>query len=120
MRMRSYRDLEVWQVAMDLAVEFYGVTKGLPASERSGLTGQMNRAAASIPANIAEGHGRQYEQEFVRFLSVAYGSLAELETHVELGRRLGFVTPEQEARLLDLAGQVGRMLNGLMKALRKR
>ena len=117
MNSRSYRDLEVWQKAMDLVVECYRLTKDFPKSEVYGLVSQMQRAAVSIPANIAEGQGRQYKQEFVQHLSIAYGSLAELETHIQIAQRLCYIQPDEAQQLLDRAGQVGRLLNGLLRSL---
>ena len=84
----SYRELKVWNAGMDLAVMAYALTRSLPADERFGLCSQIQRSAASIPANIAEGYGRESRQEFIRFLRVAQGSLKELETHVLLARRV--------------------------------
>jgi len=79
---KGYRDLEVWQKAMDLVVVCYQTTKGFPKSETYGLANQLQRAAVSIPANIAEGRERQHSKEFLQHLAIAYSSLAELETHV--------------------------------------
>ncbi len=84
MGIQSYRELEVWQLGMDLAEECYRVTKGFPKEELFGMTSQIRRAAASIPANIAEGQGREHTKEFLHHLSVARGSLMELETHLML------------------------------------
>jgi four helix bundle protein len=88
---RSYRDLELWQKAMDLVVETYGLTNLLPKSETYGLSSQIRRAAASVPANIAEGHGREHLGDYVHHLSVANGSLMELETHILVAGRLKYV-----------------------------
>ncbi len=82
MTIKSYRDLEVWNVAMDLAASCYTLTRLFPKDELYGMTSQIRRAAASIPANIAEGHGREHTKEFLNHLSVARGSLMELETHL--------------------------------------
>jgi four helix bundle protein len=91
MAVQSYRELEVWQVAMSLAEECYKVTKGFPKDELFGMTSQIRRAAASIPANIAEGQGREHTKEFMNHLSIARGSLKELETHLILAQRVSFV-----------------------------
>jgi len=88
MTVRSYQDLEVWQKAMDLVVMCYQATKNFPKSEVYGLASQLQRAAVSIPANIAEGRERKYSKEFVQHLSIAYSSLAELETHIQIAQRL--------------------------------
>jgi four helix bundle protein len=88
---KSYRDLEVWQKAMAMVVECYKITKQFPKDEIYGLTFQLRRAAVSIPANIAEGRERQHTREFVQHLSIAYGSLAELETHLQIAQRLNYI-----------------------------
>ena len=82
---KSYRDLEVWKKAMDLVVESYRITTMLPKSETYGLASQIQRAAASVPANIAEGHGREHLGDYLHRLSIANGSLLELETHILVG-----------------------------------
>ena len=88
MAIRHYRDLEVWQRAMDLVEQVYRIAKTLPAEERYGLTSQIQRAAVSIPANVAEGHGRTHRGDYLHHLSIARGSLAELETQLAEGERL--------------------------------
>ena len=90
---------------------------GLPKVETYGLASQIRRAAVAVPANIAEGHGRSYTKEYVRFLFVAYGSLMELETHIRLSLRFGYIDAEHEAALLARTQQVGRMLNSLITSL---
>ncbi|OYV99766.1 MAG: hypothetical protein B7Z61_14075 [Acidobacteria bacterium 37-71-11] len=116
---RSYRDLQAWQKAMDFAVEAYQLAKKLPTEERYGLASQLQRAASSVPANIAEGHGRIHRADYVRFLSVARGSLMETETHLELAVRLGFLRQEETEKAAALSREAGRILNGLISALRK-
>lgn len=106
---------------MDLAVESYrGANEGFPASERYGLASQIQRSAVSVHANIAEGHARLHRKEFEHHLSIARGSLAEFETHLEIAARLGYLTTDQAKSLAEGAGQVGRMLNGLLSSLRKK
>jgi four helix bundle protein len=112
---RSYRDLFVWQRAIDLVVEVYELTRQFPADERFGLTSQMRRAAVSIPSNIAEGQARLTTQEFRRFLRNAQGSLAELDTQVTISRRLGFIGDAE--RLDGLRQEIGRMIHGLQEKL---
>ena len=114
----SYRDLQVWQKAMALVVESYSVARLLPKSESYGLIGQIQRAAVSIPANIAEGHGREHLGDYVRHLSIANGSLMELETHFLIAIELAYVTREQTATAMSMASEVGRMLTGLTRKLR--
>ncbi len=119
MEVRSYRDLVVWQKAMDLTSLVYGFTAGLPADERFGLIAQARRAAVSVPANLAEGHRRSSTKDFLRFVSIAAGSLAELETLLELAARLYSVQSSQE-ELVSRAEEVGRMIRGLQQALEAR
>ena len=119
MAVRSYRDLDVWQKAVELVVESYRLTKLLPKSEAYGLASQIRRAAVSIPANIAEGHGREHLGDYLHHLSVANGSLMELETHLLLTHRLDYLLVSQIEPVLKLAGEVGRMLAGLTRALRR-
>ncbi len=113
MSFKSYRDLEVWQKSMSLVVNCYQITKRFPKSETYGLASQMQRASVSIPANIAEGRERQYTREFLQHLSIAYGSLAELETLVEIAERLEYIDSNRSKQILDKTAEVGRMLNGL-------
>jgi four helix bundle protein len=120
MAVTHYRELEVWQVAMDLAAQCYQVTKAFPKDELFGMTSQIRRAATSIPANIAEGQGRQHTKEFVQFLSVARGSLSELETHLILCQRVGLLKPQQLDLLMAMTDRISRMLSGLRKALENR
>ncbi len=117
-RIRSYRDLRVWQKAMALVVESYRVAKLLPKSETYGLIGQIQRAAVSIPANIAEGHGREHLGDYVRHLSIANGSLMELETHFLIAVELAYVSSDDVGRALEMTSEVGRMLTGLTQKLR--
>ncbi|MDE2666499.1 MAG: four helix bundle protein [Acidobacteriota bacterium] len=113
----SYRDLIVWQKSMDLTVRIYALTRYFPAAERSGITSQMRRSAASIPANIAEGQARRSSGEFIQSLGVARGSLAELETFLMLSTKLEMTTPEKSRRLLSDCAEIGKMLNALIKSL---
>ena len=116
---KSYRDLIVWQKSMDLAVEVYRLSRLLPPSERYGLASQLQRSAAAIPANIAEGHERGSRGDFRRQVSVARGSLAELETHLELAERVG-VLPRTEVQATDSRiAEVGRMLTVLLRRLKR-
>lgn len=109
----SYKELVAWQKAMDLVVSCYKSTANFPASERFGLTDQLRRAAVSIPANIAEGHGRHYDAEFVRFLYIASGSLAELETHIQIAQRLDYLDQIAADHLIGQCMEVARLLYGL-------
>jgi four helix bundle protein len=117
---RSYRDLEVWQRSVDLAIESYRVTAAFPATERYGLTAQVRRCAVSIPSNIAEGRGRATLADFLRHLAIANGSVMEIETQVIIATRLGYVSEDQSQTLLARSGEVGRLLAGLVRALKRR
>ena len=112
-----YRDLIVWQKAMDLVVEIYRLSQTLPATEKFGLASQMQRAAVSIPSNIAEGHARKSSGAFINHLSIAAGSLAELETQIMLAERLNLCPKELSQSLLACADEIGRMLTGLKTSL---
>jgi four helix bundle protein len=103
---------------MALVVESYRLAKLLPKSETYGLIGQIQRAAVSVPANIAEGHGREHLGDYLRHLSVANGSLMELETHFLISVELEYVTRDQVAQVMGMASEVGRMLTGLTRKLR--
>lgn len=118
--MDSYRDLVVWQKAMDLAVQCYSATQSFPTDERFGLTSQIRRSAAAIPANIAEGHGRETAGAFVQHLRIAQGSLKELETHLQLSRRLAFLDLSVCDSRLNECDEIGRMLRGLIRSLQKK
>ena len=98
---RSYKDLIAWQQSMELVVACYRLTEGFPSSERYGLASQLQRAAVSVPANIAEGHSRRTRGAYINHLSIAYGSLAELETHILIAGRLKYVAPGHEATCLQ-------------------
>ena len=117
MSLQSYRDLEVWQVSVDLTVAIYELTRPMPPEEKFGLTSQIRRAATSIPANIAEGYGRSHRKEYLRHLSIARGSLCELETHLILAGRLGFITREATQPTWEMVRRVGQMLHKLMISL---
>jgi len=117
---RSYRDLLVWQRAMEVVVRAYAVASALPPTELRALGTQIRRAAVSIPANIAEGHGREHLGDYLRYLSIANGSLKELETLVTVATRLGMAAPETADALLESTAETGRMLSGLVRSLRRR
>jgi four helix bundle protein len=120
MAVQHYRQLEVWQHAMDLAVACYEQTQCFPKQEHFGLTSQIRRSASSIPANIAEGQGRSHTREFLHYVSIARGSLMELETHLILSNRIGLLTEDGLLALLSRTDRISRMLSGLRKALEQR
>ena len=117
---RSYRDLEVWKKAVDLVVKCYRLTACLPKSEACGLTSQIQRAAVSVPANIAEGHGRDHLGDYLHHLSMANGSLMELETHLLIADRLSYVASMDLEAVLAGTAELGRMLSGLTRSLKKK
>jgi four helix bundle protein len=119
MTVSSYRDLKVWQKAMGLVVTSYALTKRFPQTEIYSLTSQIQRAAVSIPANIAEGHGREHLGDYLHHLSVANGSPMELETHFLLAGRLSYLNHDELTGILSQAEEVGRMLAGLIRSLKK-
>ncbi len=118
MNIQSYRDLEVWKLGMALAEQAYMVTRSFPKEELFGMTSQIRRSAASIPANIAEGYGRDNTGNYVHHARIANGSLKELETHILLSVRVGMLTESASEPLLSEADRLGRMLRGLIRSLK--
>lgn len=119
MKSKTYRDLRVWQKSLDLTVEIYKLTSRLPDAEKYGLRSQMQRAASSIPMNIAEGHARQHRKEFLHHLSYAKGSLAELETQLILTSKLDMISRETLTPVWTQAQEVGKMLNIMIRKLKE-
>lgn len=117
MNIVSYKDLKVWQLGMALAAEVYQVSRAFPKAETYGLCSQLQRAAVSIPSNIAEGHARDSTKEFLHHLSIALGSLAELETQILLAHQFEYLTAESQTLILEKAEALGKMLRGLQKSL---
>lgn len=116
---RPHKDLDVWKLSMELCGEVYELTNQLPAEERYGLASQLRRAAVSIPSNIAEGAARNTPSEFSQFLSIAQGSLAEMDTQLDLcANYLNLVQPEDIHKLLDKVERVGRMITALRRSLK--
>lgn len=120
MTIQHYRDLIVWQKAMMLAKLCYEVTRTFPKSELFGMMSQIRRAAASVPANIAEGRCRSHVREYLHHLSIARGSLAEVETHLILSKEVQLLDESNLRECLDLASEIGRMLAGLRASLERR
>ena len=116
----SYHDLDVWQKSIELAEMSYRLSARFPREERFGITSQMRRSAASVAANIAEGANRHSLKEYLQFLGIASGSLAETETYLVLAQRLGIVEEEQIRPVQGRASEAGKMLNGLKRSLRER
>ena len=115
---RNYQDLIAWQKSMDLVHATYEISRLFPKEEIYGLTSQIRRAVVSIPSNIAEGEGRKSDKEFHRFLGIAHGSLREVETQLLIAERLGFVSKNQITDVLELATEIGRIIQGLINSLR--
>lgn len=120
MSVESYRDLKVWQKAMRLAEDVYHVTESFPKSELYGLTSQIRRSVVSVASNIAEGSARRSTREFIRFINIASGSLAEVETQLILSQRLTYLQEDQLTFLLSQCDEVGKMLFALQKSLQER
>jgi four helix bundle protein len=119
MTIETYQDLRVWRDAMDLAEACYRLTGSFPRDELYGLSSQVRRATVSIPANIAEGYGRNSKGAYVQFLRVAQGSLKELETHIVLAERLGLATADATGPILTSCDSLGRMLWSLIRSIEK-
>jgi four helix bundle protein len=117
---QSHRDLIVWQKAMDLAVEIYGIASKFPHSENYRLVSQITRAAASVPANIAEGNARGTAKDYCNFLAIARGSLMETETFAMLAIRLKYISQDEAQHALDLLVEVSKMLVSLRRRLNQR
>jgi four helix bundle protein len=115
--MAGYRDLLVWQSAMQMAEDVYRLTENLPKHEMYSLTSQLRCAAISVPSNIAEGHGRNSPKEFIHFLGIALGSLSELETQLLLAVRLNYFQEHQLTFVLKTSDETAKMLQGLKKSL---
>ena len=116
---RSHHDLKVWRLGMDLSEAVYELTKKLPKEETYGLTSQLRRAIVSIPANIAEGNGRESAKEYLRHLSFAIGSLCEVDTFLLLTVRLNYLSQQEVTPIQEKLEEEGRMLRGLQKSLRR-
>lgn len=117
---KSYRDLAVWQAAMDLAEQCYSITKAFPKDELYGMSSQIRRSAASVAANVAEGHGRENTGSFVQSLRIAQGSLKELETHLLLSIRVGLTQDGRVGPVIGKADELGKMLRSLIRSLQRR
>lgn len=117
---RHYRDLLVWQKAITWVERVYAITREWPSEEKYGLTSQVRRSAMSVPSNVAEGCARRSSGDFVRFLSIARGSLAEAETQLIIAERLGYIGQAELGTLLEDAAEISRMLAGLINKLEMR
>ena len=115
----GFKDLAAWQRGMDLVAHVYSATRSWPSDERFGLTSQIRRAAVSVPSNIAEGHARTGSREFLHHVSIAFGSLAEVETQLLIATRLRDLNAEQSQETLHRVIEARRPLSGLLHSLRK-
>lgn len=115
---KDYKELIVWQKSMDLVEEIYILLQTFPKEEMFALTNQMKRSAVSIPSNIAEGEQRNSDKDFVKFLFIARGSNAELQTQLYIALRLGYITNEQAEKAMDLCTEIAKMLNSLISKLK--
>jgi four helix bundle protein len=116
----SFRDLRVWKAGMDLVEQVYQITRGFPLEELYGLTGQMRRAAVSIPSNIAEGRTREHVRVYLHHLAVAQGSLAELETQVEIAKRLRYCSPAEGDQILRSCASLAKQIYSLRNSLSRK
>jgi len=119
-KVRSYQDLSVWQKAMDLVVTIYKATSAFPKTETYGLANQLRRAAISVASNIAEGSAKRSTREFIRFINIASGSVAEMQTQTILSQRLDYFDAVTYARVIQSVDEIGRMLHGLQESLREK
>jgi four helix bundle protein len=118
MAVQHFRELIVWQKAMDLVVLVYKISASFPREEMYGLCAQLRKAVVSIPSNIAEGQGRESEKDFLHFLSIARGSLQETQTQILISGRLGYLDDEQMNGVCNLVAEIGRLINGLCNSLK--
>jgi four helix bundle protein len=116
--MKSHKDLDVWRLSIDLATDVYDVTKSFPKEEQYGMVSQMRRSAISIASNIAEGAARRSNKEFLQFIHIALGSTSELDTQLEIAKRVNLTGLESLQRLQDSAIRINQMLRGLARSLR--
>jgi len=115
----SFKDLTVWHRAVELSVAVYALTENFPRKELFGLSNQLRRAAVSVPSNIAEGFGRGSRRDYVYFLTIARGSVCEVETQLIIARKLGFGIPRELTLAESLTSETGKMLNALIRSLRQ-
>lgn len=116
-QIESFRDLKIWQFGMSIVERVYNVTANFPQSEVYALTSQMRRAAVSIPSNISEGFRRQHSKEYKQFLNIALGSCGELETQVEIAKRLGYLLPDACSELTRNLEELCKMIHGLLRKI---
>ena len=118
--MHNYSNLQIWQQAMELVVEVYKLTKTFPAEEKYGLVSQMNRAAVSVPSNIAEGMGRMAIKERIHFLEISYASMTEVLCQLDISESLGYITIEELKKGEEISDRLARVMSGLRKSLNEK
>lgn len=118
--MKCYRDLTVWREGIDIVTEIYAISKTFPSEERYALCDQIRRASVSVPANIAEGHARSSRKEFLHFLSISLGSLAEVETHLTIANKLSYLSKNKMEGVLNQTDLLGKRIRSLQKSLQKK
>ena len=116
-KISSFRELDVWQLSMELVVDCYALTGHFPAEERYGLTKEARRTAVSIPSNVAEGHNRHAHNAYLNHVNIALGSQAELDTQIEIAMRLGYLSDQDIGTFQQKLTRVGQMLHGLQRSL---
>ncbi|MCX6252130.1 MAG: four helix bundle protein [Bacteroidetes bacterium] len=114
---KSYKDLEIWKKSVSLATELYKVTSTFPGSELYGITNQIRRASCSVPANIAEGYGRERTKNYLQFLRMARGSIYELDTFLTIAFNLKYISKETQDQVFDKTEELSKMINGLIRKL---
>jgi four helix bundle protein len=117
LKIKNYQELNIWKRSVEMAIEIYNTSKNFPKEDLYGLTSQMRRASVSIPSNIAEGFNRYQNKEFRQFLYVSLGSCAEVETQLFIAQRLNYVDQEKASKLIKELGEIGKMINSLIKKI---
>lgn len=117
MKIKNYQELNIWKRSVEIVIEIYNTSKNFPKEELYGLTSQIRRASVSIPSNIAEGFNRYHNKEFRQFLYISLGSCAEVETQLFIAQRLNYVDQEKASKLIKELGEIGKMINNLIKKI---
>jgi four helix bundle protein len=119
-KISSYKDLIAWQKSIALVTDIYMLTKSFPAEEKYGIVSQMNRAAVSIPSNIAEGWGRESSKNYLQFLKISRGSLMETETLLQISRNLNFISTDEYKSITENVDELAKILQGLIKSIQQK
>ena len=118
--MKTHKNLEVWKKSIDFVVSLYQATKSFPSEEKFGLSSQLQRAAVSIPSNIAEGAARNYPKEFIQFLYISLASSAEIETQLIISEKLEYIKTEEYEKLTSELNTIAKMIQGLIKSIKNK